>query len=84
MVANRVPAQLLRLSAQRERRPTVWSKAAEALENEWLHAGDALLLWRQRTRERRALNALSDHMLKDLGLSRSDTERESAKRFWEG
>jgi uncharacterized protein YjiS (DUF1127 family) len=38
----------------------------------------------QRYRQRRALIMLSDHMLKDLGLSRSDAGRESGKRFWEG
>jgi uncharacterized protein YjiS (DUF1127 family) len=51
---------------------------------DWLQRrGDVLLLWMERYRQRRALNALSDHMLKDLGLSRSDAGREFGKRFWE-
>jgi uncharacterized protein YjiS (DUF1127 family) len=45
---------------------------------------DTVLLWLERRRQRRALGGLSDHMLKDLGLSRSDAGRESGKRFWEG
>jgi uncharacterized protein YjiS (DUF1127 family) len=49
-----------------------------------LIASDTLYLWMQRYRQRRALIMLSDHMLKDLGLSRSDAGRESGKRFWEG
>ena len=48
-----------------------------------LRAGDTLLLWLERFRQRRALGSLSDHMLKDLGLSRSDAGHESGKRFWE-
>jgi uncharacterized protein YjiS (DUF1127 family) len=32
-------------------------------------------------RERRALLAASDHMLRDLGLSRADAYREAADRF---
>ncbi|HZT20949.1 MAG TPA: DUF1127 domain-containing protein [Dongiaceae bacterium] len=32
--------------------------------------------------ERRALQALDDAMLKDIGLSRADVEGEVAKPFW--
>ena len=44
---------------------------------------DTLMLWRERRRQRHAVSALSDHMLRDLGLSRADVSRESGKRFWE-
>jgi uncharacterized protein YjiS (DUF1127 family) len=43
---------------------------------------DVLLLWLQRWRERRQLDALSDHMLKDIGVSRADIELEVRKTFW--
>jgi len=43
---------------------------------------DLLLLWLQRRRERRMLAALSDHMLKDIGLARSDADVEARKTFW--
>jgi len=33
-------------------------------------------------RERRALQAMDDAALKDMGLSRSDVEGELAKPFW--
>jgi uncharacterized protein YjiS (DUF1127 family) len=33
-------------------------------------------------RERRALLALSDHMLADLGLTRADAYREGTRPFW--
>jgi uncharacterized protein YjiS (DUF1127 family) len=34
-------------------------------------------------RERRALLAASDHMLRDLGLSRADAYREGSRPFWD-
>jgi uncharacterized protein YjiS (DUF1127 family) len=38
--------------------------------------------WRERAKSRQHLSALSDHMLKDLGLSRAQVENEIAKSFW--
>jgi uncharacterized protein YjiS (DUF1127 family) len=45
-------------------------------------AMDLLLLWLQRRRERRHLGALSDHMLKDIGVTRADIYAETRKLFW--
>lgn len=33
-------------------------------------------------RQRRALEALDDHMLKDIGLTRCDVEMEVSRPFW--
>lgn len=41
-----------------------------------------LLLWQERSNERLRLRELDDHMLKDLGISRSQAVRESEKPFW--
>ena len=38
--------------------------------------------WMERTKERRQLISLNDTMLKDLGISRADAEREYRKPFW--
>lgn len=38
--------------------------------------------WRINWRTRRQLALLSDHMLKDIGLSRIDAEQEAQKPFW--
>jgi uncharacterized protein YjiS (DUF1127 family) len=38
--------------------------------------------WAERHRERRALLELSDHMLKDIGLSGADAWQEGRKPFW--
>ena len=45
-------------------------------------AFDILLLWLERRRERHKLGALSDHMLKDLGVTRADIDVETRKMFW--
>ena len=38
--------------------------------------------WAERRRQRRALLELSDALLKDIGLARSDAEIEARKPFW--
>jgi uncharacterized protein YjiS (DUF1127 family) len=35
-----------------------------------------------RTRQRRALALLDDRLLRDVGLSRADVEREYSRPFW--
>lgn len=40
-------------------------------------------LWQMRSRTRTHLSSLSDPMLKDIGLSRSNANREARKWFWE-
>ncbi|QRE75178.1 DUF1127 domain-containing protein [Methylobacterium aquaticum] len=41
-----------------------------------------LELWADRRRERRALMACPEGLLKDVGLSRADAAREAGKPFW--
>jgi uncharacterized protein YjiS (DUF1127 family) len=41
-----------------------------------------LLRWQERAEERHALEALNEHMLKDIGVSRSDAIAEARKPFW--
>jgi uncharacterized protein YjiS (DUF1127 family) len=53
--------------------------AARALSTE---IAEVVLTWFERVRQRRQLRQLSDHMLKDIGLSRGDVETEVAKPFW--
>ncbi|HEX2479069.1 MAG TPA: DUF1127 domain-containing protein [Geminicoccaceae bacterium] len=57
------------------RRARAWSRAVA-------RAIDLLLVWQQRARDRRQLESLSDHMLRDIGLSRADVFAEAAKPFW--
>lgn len=41
-----------------------------------------LELWQERSRQRRQLLELDDRLLKDIGVSRADVEREACKPFW--
>jgi len=43
---------------------------------------DTLLDWMERYRSRRALSAMTDAQLSDVGLSRADIHREADKPFW--
>ena len=44
---------------------------------------DRAWAWCERYRQRRDLLSLSDHMLKDIGISLADAEQEAAKRPWQ-
>lgn len=58
--------------------------AARAVSLELIDLGNLLLTWQARWRGRSHLRRLSDHMLKDIGISRVDAEHESRKHFWRG
>ena len=40
------------------------------------------LLWRERSLQRKKLSTLPDHILKDIGVTRSDALNEINKSFW--
>ena len=42
-----------------------------------------LLRWLELIEQRRRLLQLDDRMLKDIGVSRADAERESQRSFWD-
>lgn len=43
---------------------------------------EVALLWTERARQRQQLLELSDHMLRDIGLTRADAWAEADKPFW--
>ena len=47
------------------------------------HATARLVTWQERARERSRLASLDDHLLRDMGVSRSEVDFESRKHFWE-
>ena len=50
----------------------------------WTRRGIELVLsWQEVARQRRALLALNEHMLKDIGITRADAEREASRPFWD-
>ena len=65
---------------------TAWNRPASfcaaAVADAVLRATDGLARYYRRIQERRALYRLDDHMLQDIGISRSDVELEANKPFW--
>ncbi|MNZ63238.1 hypothetical protein D3C78_813820 [compost metagenome] len=49
----------------------------------WKRAVLRLRRWRELHRQRKQLAALSDYMLKDIGLTRADIEQEIERPFWD-
>jgi uncharacterized protein YjiS (DUF1127 family) len=47
-----------------------------------MRAAEAGPVWLERSRQRRQLAQLSDHMLRDIGLTRVDAWAEAEKPFW--
>jgi len=45
---------------------------------------DRMATWNERRRQRLALEALPDHLLSDIGVSRADADQEADKPFWRG
>jgi uncharacterized protein YjiS (DUF1127 family) len=62
-------------SARAVRQVRSWTSAVP-------RAARLLLIWRERARQRRHLQLLSDHMLRDIGLTRADVLAEASKPFW--
>ena len=40
-------------------------------------------MWVRRSNDRRLLAMMNDHLLQDIGLTRAEVARESAKFFWQ-
>jgi uncharacterized protein YjiS (DUF1127 family) len=47
-----------------------------------LQTAEVGFMWTERARQRRALGELSDHMLRDIGVTRADAWAEADKPFW--
>jgi uncharacterized protein YjiS (DUF1127 family) len=61
-----------------------WFGAWPTVRRRLRHLCHTVWLWHERARQRRHLQLLSDHMLRDLGLSRTDVQAEASKPFWRG
>jgi uncharacterized protein YjiS (DUF1127 family) len=45
---------------------------------------DTLLIWQARHKDRMHLMSLDDRLLRDIGISAADVDREASKPFWRG
>ena len=57
--------------------------AARRLDRGLLRALDLVFEWRARAVERDVMRSLDDRMLRDVGISRADLERELQRPFWD-
>lgn len=44
---------------------------------------DKIRMWREIARQRNQLRRFSEHLAKDIGISRADAEREADRHFWD-
>lgn len=72
-------SQCLDLSAAAPRQINLRRLLGDAMRN----AVCTAKAWNTRYRQRRELLGLSDHMLKDIGISRAQAENEGHRAFWE-
>jgi uncharacterized protein YjiS (DUF1127 family) len=89
--SSRTRSLLIRACDSRGSRPGRGFAADERAVPDRLQAGSSarsgaavatVSAWHERARQRRALMALSDPMLRDIGISRAKAQRESARPFW--
>jgi uncharacterized protein YjiS (DUF1127 family) len=68
-------------------RPSLGGAATLPEGRSWLNAlkraTKLFLSWHERARQRHHLEYLSDHMLRDIGLTRADVLAEITKPFWQ-
>jgi len=63
---------------------TLLYQSIQALEALLRDCREALILWQQRSRQRRCLREMSPHLLRDIGLERGEALREARKPCWRG
>jgi uncharacterized protein YjiS (DUF1127 family) len=66
--------------------PPTWSSWRLRVRREPIHPFAAAWLpianWIERSRQRKALSGLTEHELRDIGITRCEAARESDKPFW--
>ncbi len=59
--------------------PTVLPRSTQGGLHVW---GSVIRMWLERSRQRRALAALDDRLLRDVGVTSAQARREAGKPFW--
>jgi uncharacterized protein YjiS (DUF1127 family) len=64
--------------------PAHWPAHAAAPAARWIHsASNVLARWVDTARSRQTLDDLDEHMLRDIGITRDEAQREARKSFWQ-
>ena len=61
---------------------STWRPARTAFRRRFVAPFRLFATWAERVRQRQALAALDDHMLRDVGITRLEAARECEKPFW--
>jgi uncharacterized protein YjiS (DUF1127 family) len=73
---------IIRPAAGHRRAGSLLATWRRELSDRLSHQAKAVRLSIYRGRQRRALGALDDRLLRDVGLTRAEARRECAKPFW--
>jgi len=79
MMTDRIREESLGIQWPESLYPSRWAAAGAFVSK----LATSLLVWLERTRERRQLLSLSDRALQDFGRSRADAAGEGDKPFWQ-
>jgi len=61
-----------------------WTRFVHAVDGKLGSLADTLLTWQARHKDRMHLMSLDDRLLRDIGISYADVDREASKPFWRG
>ncbi len=71
------------LSRPRSTQPApAWTRFVQAVDKGLGTVADTLLVWQRRHKDRLHLMSLDDRLLRDIGISYADVDREASKPFW--
>ena len=65
-----------------DRQPAIVAVVVRMVVGATVKAFDHLLDWQERARQRHLLMQLDERMLRDVGLTRAEAQREFEKPFW--
>ena len=61
-----------------------WTRFVHAVDGSLETMVDTLLTWQRRHKDRMHLMSLDDRLLRDIGISYVEVDREASKPFWRG
>lgn len=65
-------------------RQATWTRFVHVIDGRLDAMVNTLLTWQRRHKDRMHLMSLDDRLLRDIGISYADVDREASKPFWRG